>query len=131
MAGKPREIRWSWAYSSTRCPHCSAALPKGMQYPTCTGCGRVLDRALLDLRNGYMAVDGRVTIAELIEHMRQVAPGVSLDEINVNWATVVWSRPGTDEEIADRRQAEALWEARHEKWERETLARLTEKYKVR
>jgi hypothetical protein len=31
-----------------RCPHCDAAVPDGMHYPTCTGCGRVLDRALLD-----------------------------------------------------------------------------------
>lgn len=96
--GEPREIRWTWASRDN------------------------------DLRTGYMAVDGRITIHELIEHMQRVAPYVSLSEIEINWATVVWHRPATAEEIAVRRQAEAHWEARHEKWERETYARLAEKY---
>jgi hypothetical protein len=97
-AGKPRDIRWSWASNDN------------------------------DLRTGYMAVDGRMSIAELIEHMQQVAPGVDLADIRCNWATVTWSRPATAGEIAERKQAQAAWEARHEKWERDMLAELTLKY---
>jgi hypothetical protein len=96
--GKPREVRWTWQSNDN------------------------------DLRNGYMAVDGRVSIAELIEHMRQVAPGVALGDIEVNWATVVWARRATAEELAQRKQAQDHWEARHEEWERKTLATLTAKY---
>lgn len=96
--GKPREVRWTWASTDN------------------------------DLRTGYMAVDGRISIADLIAHMAETAPGVDLADIQVNWATVVWHRQATAEEIADRRQAEARWEARHEAWERKTLAQLTAKY---
>lgn len=96
--GKPREIRWTWASKDN------------------------------DLRNGYMAVDGRLSIADLITHMAEVAPGVDLADIHVNWATVVWSRPATTDEVAERKRAQERWEARHEAWERETLARLTAKY---
>lgn len=99
--GKPREIRWSWQSKDNY------------------------------LRTGYMAVDGRMSIAELIEHLRTVAPGVDPADIQINWATAVWSRPGTAEEIDQRRRVEAAHEARHEAWERETLARLTEKYAYR
>jgi hypothetical protein len=96
--GKPREIRWTWQSSDN------------------------------DLRNGYVAVDGRISIAELIAYMADVAPGVDLADIEVNWATVVWARPATAEEIAQRKQAQDRWEARHEEWERKTLATLTAKY---
>jgi hypothetical protein len=96
--GEPREIRWSWASKEN------------------------------DLRTGYMAVDGRMSIAELIEHMREVAPGVALGDIQINWATCVWSRDATPEEVAQRREAERRWEARHEAWERETYARLLKKF---
>ena len=96
--GKPRDIRWSWQSDDN------------------------------DIRTAYMAVDGRMSIAELIEHMKNVAPGVDIADIHVNWATVVWSRPATKEELTIRRQAQARWEARHEAWERETYARLKAKY---
>lgn len=96
--GEFREVRWTWQSNDN------------------------------DLRNGYLAVDGRVSIAELIYHMEQVAPGLTIEDMEINWATVVWSRPATGEELEQRRLAQAQWEARHERWERETLARLTEKY---
>lgn len=96
--GEPREIRWSWQSKDN------------------------------NLLNGYMAVDGRVSIAELIEHMRKAAPGVALADIQINWATVVWSRAATAEELEQRQQARERSDARHEAWERETWARLAEKY---
>lgn len=96
--GKPREIRWSWKSKNNY------------------------------LRTGYMAVDGRISLADLNTLMAEVAPGVNPADIKVNWATAVWDRDATDDEIAKRTLAEAAWEARHEKWERETLAKLTAKY---
>ena len=96
--GKPRDIRWTWASKDN------------------------------DLRTGYMSVDGRVSIADLIEHMHRVAPGVDLADIQVNWATVVWHRQATAEELAIRAEAIRRHDERHEAWERETLARLTAKY---
>jgi hypothetical protein len=96
--GEPRDIRWTWQSKDN------------------------------DLRNGYMAVDGRISLRELIDHMREVAPGVDLADMEVNWATVVWSRPANAEELAQRKQANDRSQARHEAWERETFARLSAKY---
>lgn len=96
--GEPREVRWTWESKDT------------------------------DVRVGYMAVDGRMSIADLIAHMREIAPHAALEEIQVNWATVVWTRLATGDELAQRRQAHERWEKRHQEWERQTLARLIKKY---
>ncbi len=81
-----------------------------------------------DDRNAYMAMDGRVPLTDLIAHLEQVAPGVPLGEIGINFGTVTWSRPATAAELADRAQLDAAQRARQEEWERKTLARLSEKY---
>lgn len=96
--GEPREIRWLWESRDN------------------------------DLRRGYMSVDGRVSITDLIAHMAEVAPGVDLADIEVNWATVVWTRPATAEELAARDEANRRGRERHEAWERRTLAHLIAKY---
>ncbi len=96
--GKPREIRWTWQSSDN------------------------------DLRVGYLAVDGRMSITELIEHMATVASGVDPADIYVNWSTVTWTRPANAEELAQRQAAIDSHNRRHEEWERKTLARLLEKY---
>jgi hypothetical protein len=96
--GTPREIRWTWQSNDN------------------------------DLRRGYMSVDGRVSIADLIAHMAEVAPGVDLADIEANWATVVWTRQATADELAARAEATRRNEERREAWERETLARLIKKY---
>lgn len=96
--GKPREISWTWQSRDT------------------------------DVRVGYMAMDGRVSIAELIAHMETVAPGVGIDDIQVNWATVTWTRPANAEELAERKAWADRAQSRHEAWERETFARLMKKY---
>lgn len=96
--GKPREVRWTWQSNDN------------------------------DLRNGYMSVDGRVSLAALIEYMAELAPGVPLDQVHANWATVTWSRPATDQELADRRAAHQRWQERHNEWEQQMLARLLKKY---
>lgn len=79
-------------------------------------------------RVGYQGLDGRVSIAELIEHMREVAPHASLDEIMLNYATVKWTQPATAEELAERDGWKRRQRERTEEWERTTYARLKEKY---
>lgn len=81
-----------------------------------------------DTRVGYMSMDGRISIAELITHMQQVAPGVGVEDIDVNWATVKWTRPATAEELAERAAWKERQAVRTEEWERATLKRLIEKY---
>jgi hypothetical protein len=81
-----------------------------------------------DTRVGYLAVDGRVSLGELVDHLMQVAPHVSVFGLQLNWATVVWERDATPEEIAERRAVQARHDARHEQWERETYARLRAKF---
>ncbi len=81
-----------------------------------------------DDRNAYMAMDGRVPLTDLIAHLEQVAPGVPLGEIRINFGTVTWSRPATEAELTHRAQLDAAQRARQEEWERKTLARLLEKY---
>lgn len=98
--GKPREIQWSWESQNT------------------------------DVRVGYMAVDGRMSITDLIAYMETVAPGVALDDIDVNWATVKWTRPADAEELAQRKRVTDRHQARHEAWERETLTRLKKKHRL-
>jgi hypothetical protein len=86
------------------------------------------DSADTDVRNGCLAMDGRVSVADLIAFMADVAPGVDLEDVQVNCATVRWSRRATQDELEDRRRVMAAHAARHEQWERETLVRLIEKY---
>jgi hypothetical protein len=81
-----------------------------------------------DVRIGYLAMDGRVSLDQLIETMRELAPDVAPRDIQVNWATVVWSRPATPEELAERQQWRDRQAERTERWERDTLARLARKY---
>lgn len=80
-------------------------------------------------RVGYAAIDGRISIADLIANMQEVAPGAGLDEIQVNFATVKWTRPATVDELAEREKWNESHQIRQEKWERDTLQRLTEKYR--
>lgn len=67
----------------------------------------------------YEGVDGRPTLGQLIAHLAEVAPHAGLDDIGINYATVVWVRPATEEEVADRDRRQKAHEERHLKWERE------------
>lgn len=96
--GEFRDVRWSWQSNDN------------------------------DLRTGYLAMEGRISVEDLIAQMRQIAPGVALTDLHLNWATVTWSRPADAEELAQRRQHQEQWEKRHEQWERKTLAQLIAKY---
>jgi hypothetical protein len=84
-----------------------------------------------DVRVGRVSIDGTVSIAELISHMQKIAPGSNVDDCQINFGTVRWTRPATAEELAEREQDYERQRVRREKWERDTLQRLTEKYKKR
>lgn len=81
-----------------------------------------------NIRVGYVSCRGRVTPAEIVDHIRAITPDVNPDDIQVNYATVVWRRPATEEEIADRQRQRANADARREAWERQTWERLRRKY---
>lgn len=81
-----------------------------------------------DTRVGHVSIDGLISIADLISHIQEVTPGASLDEIQVNFATVKWVRQATADELAERDEWNERQRVRQERWERETLQRLTEKY---
>ena len=98
MPGEFGEVRWTWASKDN------------------------------DLRTGYLPMDGRISITDLIARMAELAPGVDIADINVNWATVTWQRPATSEELEERRLACKRHDERHEEWEKATLVRLAEKY---
>lgn len=77
---------------------------------------------------GDLRVDGRVTLAELIDHLEQVAPGLDPQGIEIHWSSVKWTRPATVEEQEARDAWKRDRDVARERWERETLARLIRKY---
>lgn len=83
-----------------------------------------------DMRSGYLNMTGKVTLADLIAHLREIAPDVTPDQLHLNFATASWVRPATEEEMRDRQQLQLRREAAQEKWEREMLTRLLRKYDV-
>lgn len=101
--GKFSEIQWTWHSSADR-----------------LRCGRVYSNRI--------SGGEEVTLTELIEHLTKVAPGVKVDEVTVAFNCVKWLRPATPEEVAEREAGDKVRAARHEEWERRTLARLLEKY---
>ena len=76
----------------------------------------------------YLSANGKVSLAELIIHLREVAPGKTPEEININFATVTWVDAPTAEEKAARAAAIEAHAVRHARWERETYERLKAKF---
>jgi hypothetical protein len=83
-----------------------------------------------DQRACYMAVDGRVSIPDLIAHLEAVAPGTPIEAFGLNFATVAWVDEATEDERRDRAAWRAEWAERHEQWERETYERLRLKFEA-
>lgn len=73
---------------------------------------------------------GRMSLQELIDHMAAVAPGVSLDEFGINFGSLTWECPSTLFERMERQKADIDREQRKERWERESLERLLDKYGI-
>jgi hypothetical protein len=79
-------------------------------------------------RTAYLPMEGRMSLAELVEHLAELAPGVPPEDIGVNWATVTWERDATPEERAEREARATEHRRRTEEWERAKLVELTAKY---
>ena len=79
-------------------------------------------------RSCYLPMDGRVSLTELIDYLKVTVPHLTLDDFQLNFATVTWVDNATDEEkaIDTARQLEA--QRKHEEWERNMYNKLKEKY---
>lgn len=81
-----------------------------------------------DTRVAYQTLDGRVTLAALIRHIEEVAPGALTDEVTVSFATIKWTRPATSEELADRQRAREASDARRAGWEARAMRGFIDRY---
>ena len=82
-----------------------------------------------DIRSCYLGMEGRITLQNLVDHLTKVChESVDIGNVLLNFATVKWEEPASEEERAERVQQHKAWERRHEQWERETLAKLKAKY---
>ena len=81
-----------------------------------------------DKRHNYVGVDGRISVPALLTHLSETIPDVPLDEVFLNWTTLVWIDDATPEELAQQAARKAKEAAKLEEWERETLDRLSAKY---
>lgn len=81
-----------------------------------------------DLRNAYLRMEGRASLADFLAHLQQVASDVPYEEFGINFGTVTWSRPATEEELAERATRLDAARVRHEEWEQKMLVQLMDKY---
>lgn len=79
------------------------------------------------LRQNYVAMDTETTLADVLAWANENV-SVPFDRITINFSTFSWTDDATDEEKDAWDREEEVRAARTEKWEREQLARLTEKY---
>jgi hypothetical protein len=96
------------------------------------GTFRLLNRTLptkgSDKRSNYLAMDGRVSVADLLAYMALNHPSVHPSEMMLNFGTLTWVDDATPEELEQMRRWEEERGRKTEEWERATLQRLTEKY---
>lgn len=81
-----------------------------------------------DVRVARQAVDGWMTLAELVSHVGEVAPWASLEEVMVSFGMVKWVRPATSEELVERESARVVAEARRVGWEGGVVRRYVARY---
>jgi hypothetical protein len=81
-----------------------------------------------DLISMRLTWDGVPTLDQLLAHLRDLAPDNRLGDMTIHSGLVGWTRPATDEEVADRRRREAAAAARHEEWERKRVVELVQRY---
>jgi hypothetical protein len=78
----------------------------------------------------YLGMQGRVTIAHLVEHFAENYPHVDPMQLRLNFATATWEEPPTPADIAYREECRARHAERTEQWERETYERLKVKFEA-
>lgn len=80
-----------------------------------------------DIQKGTMRILKNPTVADLIDHLDHVAPGVPWGDIRVSGG-VVWEREADAETKAERVAWRAKTGVRAEEWERATYLRLKAKF---
>lgn len=90
----------------------------------------IISRDNEDERKCYMGMHGRVSVASLLAHLATIEPDLKPEQMMLNFATVTWTSPATEEERAARAEQRRRADERTEAWERETLVRLKKKYEV-
>lgn len=81
-----------------------------------------------DVREGRLGFHGDATLAEIAEALRTANPGFDPMTAVIRSATVLFERPATSEELADRERWNRAREERRERGEREALRNLYAKY---
>lgn len=76
----------------------------------------------------YLGMHHRITMPELVAYFAEHYPHVDPNTLQMNFITVVWDEPATEEERTRRTEHHAAHDARHAKWERDTYERLKEKF---
>lgn len=81
------------------------------------------------MRSCYLRVDGRVSLGDLCTYLDSVIhESVDPTSLMLNFSTIRWEEPATDQERAERAEQIRRSDARREAWERETYLRLKEKF---
>jgi len=76
----------------------------------------------------YVGIKGRATLADLMSYVEENSPGVGPSQIELNFASAVWTEPPTAEEIEQNREWEATRELNREEWERKQYEKLKAKF---
>lgn len=72
-------------------------------------------------------MNGRVTVADLLEHLREAAPDAPVDDVHIN-GSINWRQPPSEEQTAKLVEHQCKSDERHEKWERDMWEKLKAKY---
>lgn len=81
-------------------------------------------------RSCYLQMEGRVSLTDLLRHLDSVIhPSVdNTDNIYVNFGTIRWEEPSTEQERAERAEQRRNSAARKAAWEKKTYAELKAKF---
>lgn len=79
-------------------------------------------------RHNYVGMEGRVTVTELLAYLAEHAPDTHLDQVFLNWTTVVWVNEATAVELAEQEARAVARAAKLKEYELSELLRLTVKY---
>jgi len=73
-------------------------------------------------------LSGLATLRQLMEHVADVAPNASHDEVTVSGVHLSWTRQATEDELAERERFRVAQEERHAAWQRRVMRSLIEQY---
>lgn len=79
-------------------------------------------------RDNYLGVEGYVTVADLLEKLEEVAPGVPREEILIHYWQLRWMTDATPEELIEDEERSRRVAEGQAKWKREQWSRLVEEF---